>query len=74
MTDPRKQLLETMAAIRETLNPKVVERLDLATQGKVPYDKDAAREAVKLFLAEKKDGGRFKAQLAERMKRPEKLH
>ena len=42
MSDPREELLRQMAVLRKSLDPKVIERLDLATEGKVPYDRETA--------------------------------
>ncbi len=69
MTDPRDELLRRIRAIRSGLDRDVVRRLDLAKEGKVPYDRDTAREAVRQFLAVKQDGGKFKAKLLDALKK-----
>jgi hypothetical protein len=69
MSDPRQELLRQMAALRKSLDPKVVERLDLATEGKVPYDRETAQSAVRQFLATRQDGGRFQKKLVEALKK-----
>lgn len=62
-SDPRKDLLRQIRAIREELDPKLVERAKLAVFGKVPYDRDNARAAVAHFLAGRKDGEELRAEL-----------
>ena len=69
MSDPRQELLRQMAALRKSLDPKVVERLDLATEGKVPYDRETAQTAVRQFLATRTDGGKFQKKLVEALKK-----
>jgi hypothetical protein len=69
MSDPRQELLRQMAALRKSLDPKVVERLDLATEGKVPYDRETAQSAVRQFLATRHDGGKFQKKLVEALKK-----
>lgn len=68
MSDLRKELLRQMKAIRERMDPKLVERARLAALGKVPYDSDAAKEAVGHFLDAKRDGGAFRRKLAQALK------
>jgi hypothetical protein len=67
--DPRKELLRQMTRLRKSLDPKVLERLDLAKEGKVPYDRDTAQDAVRQFLAGRHDGGRFKQKLLDGLKK-----
>jgi hypothetical protein len=69
MSDPREELLRQMAALRNSLDPKVIERLDLATEGKVPYDRESAQSAVRQFLATKHDGGKFQRKPVEALKK-----
>ena len=68
--DPRKTLLQQIADLRKSIDPKVLDRAHLATQGKEPYDKEAARAAVRNFLDAKSaaDGGAFKRRLLEALK------
>ncbi|PWC77978.1 hypothetical protein [Azospirillum sp. TSH64] len=68
MNDLRKDLLRQMKAIREKMDPKLVERARLAALGKVPYDSDAAKEAVGHFLDAKRDGGAFRRKLEQALK------
>ena len=69
MTDPRKDLLSQIARLRGSLDPEVVRRLDLAKEGKVPVDRRAAEEVVRRFLADRRDGGRLRALLMEKLRR-----
>ncbi|WP_158044020.1 hypothetical protein [Skermanella pratensis] len=69
MSDPRQELLRQMAALRSSLDPKVIERLNLASEGKVPYDRDTAQNAVRQFLATRHDGGRFQRKLVDALRK-----
>ncbi|MDR3514334.1 MAG: hypothetical protein P4M00_00840 [Azospirillaceae bacterium] len=69
MTDPRKELLSQIRALRQEIDPAVLKRADLARQGKVPYDQAAAQETVRRFLATRQDGGKFRAQLIDALKK-----
>ncbi|HEY0834767.1 MAG TPA: hypothetical protein VGE72_12740 [Azospirillum sp.] len=71
--DPRKDLLRQMAAIRDQLDPKLIERAKLAAFGKVPYDRDVAKKAVSRFLDTRDDGGAFRRKLEEAMRREGEL-
>ncbi|MEI7608442.1 MAG: hypothetical protein WCJ64_13785 [Rhodospirillaceae bacterium] len=68
--DPRKTLLQQMADLRKTIDPKVLDRARLAQEGKEPYDREAARAAVRGFLDAKTsaDGGAFKRKLLAALK------
>lgn len=68
MSDLRKDLLRQMKAIRDRMDPKLVERAKLAALGKVPYDSDSAKEAVGHFLDAKRDGGVFRRKLEQALK------
>jgi hypothetical protein len=70
VNDPRKTLLQQIAALRKTIDPKVLNRAKLAAEGKEPYDKEAARAAVNSFLTEKnrQDGGAFQRKLMAALK------
>lgn len=68
MTDLRRQLLRQMEAIRQRLDPKVLDRARWAAFGKVPYDRDEARQAVSLFLDSRDDGGAFRAKLEDALR------
>lgn len=67
--DIRKDLLRRMAALRRTIDPKLLNRVKLATFGKVPYDQDAAKEAVAQFLDQRHDGGAFRRKLEQALRR-----
>ncbi|HYD69634.1 hypothetical protein [Azospirillum sp.] len=67
--DLRKDLLRQMAEIRGRLDPKLVERAKLAAFGKVPYDRDVAKEAVSRFLDARDDGGAFRRKLEDALRR-----
>ena len=66
--DIRKDLLKRMAALRQTIDPKVLNRTKLAMFGKVPYDQDVAKEAVAKFLDARDDGGAFRRKLEQALK------
>jgi len=77
----RADLAQAMAELRARIDPDLLQAVRAAAmesgaaqqalgtgQGRtVPYDRDAAEQAVKLFLAqkEKRDGGKYKARLKE---------
>lgn len=63
MSDPKAELLRKMRQLLGSLDPDVVRRLDLAKEGKVPFDRETAREAVRRFLKAHPDGARLAAQL-----------
>jgi len=69
MSDVRKDLLRQMAALRQTIDPKVLDRAKLAMFGKVPYDQDVAKEAVARFLETRDDGGAFRRKLEQALQR-----
>lgn len=66
--DPRDELLRQLRAIREKMDPKLVERAKLAVFGKVPYDSASAKEAVGHFLDARGDGGAFRRKLEQALK------
>lgn len=68
MSDVRKDLLRQMKAIRERMDPKLLERAKLSVFGKVPYDRDSAKEAVGHFLDSKDDGGAFRRKLEDALR------
>jgi len=70
VNDPRKTLLQQVAALRQNIDPKVLQRAKLAAEGKEPYDKEAARAAVNSFLTAKarQDGGAFQRKLMAALK------
>jgi hypothetical protein len=63
MPDLRKDLLRQMRELRARLDPKVIERANLAVFGKVPFDRDNARAAVTRFLDTRDDDGAFRDKL-----------
>lgn len=65
MADIRQDLLRRMAALRQTIDPKVLNRTKLAMFGKVPYDQEVAKEAVAQFLDARHDGGAFRRKLEQ---------
>ena len=69
--DPRKTLLQQIADLRKGIDPKILDRARLASEGKEPYDKEAARAAVRGFLDAKSaaDGGAFKRKLVDALKK-----
>ncbi|MDQ2102980.1 hypothetical protein [Azospirillum isscasi] len=69
MSDVRKDLLRQMKAIRERMDPKLLERAKLSVFGKVPYDRDSAKEAVGHFLDSKDDGGAFRRKLEDALRK-----
>ena len=69
MSDVRKDLLRQMMAIRERMDPKLLERAKLSVFGKVPYDRDSAKEAVGHFLESKDDGGAFRRKLEDALRK-----
>ncbi len=69
MSDARKELLRQMKAIRERMDPKLLERAKLSVFGKIPYDRDSAKEAVGHFLGSKDDGGAFRRKLEDALRK-----
>jgi hypothetical protein len=67
--DTRQELLRRMTEIRQALDPKLLERAKLAVFGKVPFDRDAAREAVEHFLGSREDGGAFRRKLEAELRK-----
>lgn len=63
MSDIRKELLRQMRELRGRLDPRVLERARLAVFGKVPFDRDNARDAVNRFLSTRDDDGVFRRRL-----------
>lgn len=82
-TDPKAELLRQIRTIRARLDPEVLARAEqvarrvqpgskpMAAPATEPYDKDAARNAVMLFLQSRQDGGRFATRVMEALKQPE---
>lgn len=71
MKDPRAELLRQMAALRQQVDPVVLDRARNAaarTTNTVPYDRERALAAVKFFLANRQDGGKFRQKLLTALK------
>lgn len=68
------ELVGRMRDLKQKIDPTVLERLRLAQQGQVPYDRDSATEAVRQFLDNRSDGGRFREELASKMRRRSDTH
>src|SRR5687767_2513807 len=69
MSDVRKELLRQMQAIRDRMDPKLLERAKLSVFGKVPFDRDNAKEAVGRFLDARDDGGAFRRKLEAELRK-----
>lgn len=74
----RGRLVQLIGAMRRQVSPEALEvatrfaeAAHLARQGKVLYDRDQAREAVRLFLAGKQGDRDFRRRLAEELRKPE---
>jgi len=67
--DPRKELVARIALMRQSVDPALLERARLAAEGKVPYDRATAEQAVRHFLANRKDATAFKQKLVAALKR-----
>lgn len=66
----RRAALEQLRSLRGRLDPKVLDRLRDAAEGRVPFDRDAAKDVVFRFLEQRQDGGLFASRLAAQLKRP----
>ncbi len=66
----RKAVLEQLRALRGRLDPQVLRQLRDAAEGRVPFDRDAAKDVVFRFLEQRQDGGLFASRLADQLKRP----
>lgn len=66
MSDAKAELLRRMRELLGSLDPDVVRRLDLAKEGKVPFDRETAHEAVRRFLDSHPERDRLAAQLRRR--------
>lgn len=68
-SDLRQRLLDQWKTRREDALRVLEERAKIYAEGQIPYDKDVAHEAVRQFLDNLGDGGRFKRKLNEAMKK-----
>ena len=67
--DPRRTLLRQLSQLRKRLNPAALNHLLKKVGGWEPYDREAAGEAVRQFLATRQDGGKFQDRLREEIKK-----
>jgi hypothetical protein len=67
--DARRELLRQLAALRKRIDPGALDRLLTKMGGWEPYDREAAGEAVRQFLATRTDGGKFQTRLREELKK-----
>ena len=70
--DPRRDLLRQLAQLRGRLDPAALDRFLTKIDGWEPYDREAAGEAVRQFLATRTDGGKFQERLVDEMKKKKK--
>ena len=68
--DPRRALLRQLAQLRDRLDPAALNHFLEKIDGWEPYDREAAGEAVRQFLATRTDGGKFQERLVDAMKKP----
>lgn len=61
--DPRRQLLRQLSALRGRIDPQAIDHFLRKVDGWEPYDREAAGEAVRQFLATRQDGGKFQERL-----------
>lgn len=67
--DPRRALLRQLAELRGRLDPAALNQFLEKIDGWEPYDREAAGEAVRQFLATRTDGGKFQERLVDAMKK-----
>ncbi len=67
--DPRRALLRQLAQLRGRLDPAALNHFLEKIDGWEPYDRAAAGEAVRQFLATRTDGGKFQERLVDAMKK-----
>ncbi len=67
----RRAMLAQIRELRRGFDPELLKWARYAVEGKVPYDRENAQEAVRQFLQHKArdDGGRFRRKLAEALSR-----
>ncbi len=70
----REAVLRQIVALRSRMDPSVLDRLRVAVNPEpcgrcIPYDRQAARDAVQRFLAGREDGGRFRERLIDALRR-----
>jgi hypothetical protein len=67
--DPRQNLLRQLAQLRGRLDPKALDHVLSKIDGWEPYDRESAGEAVRQFLTNRSDGGKFQDRLREELKK-----
>lgn len=67
--DPRRALLRQLAELRRRIDPSALDHLLSKVAGWEPYDREAAGEAVRQFLATRTDGGKFQDRLRQELKK-----
>lgn len=63
----QRRLLNQITDLRSRMDPKVLDRVRLAHEGKVPFDRQTAGAAVQEFLANRDDDGAFERRLNKAM-------
>lgn len=68
----REALLRQVAALRASLDPEVLKRVQqkVGNSDSEPYDKKAARQIIEQFLAARYDNGAFAKRLMEELAKP----
>ena len=64
----RDAILVQLRELRDRLDPQVLVQLRDAASGRVPFDRDAAKDVVFRFLEQRQDGGLFAARLAKHLR------
>jgi len=67
--ESRRKLLRQLSQLRARIDPAALNRLLTKMGGWEPYDREAAGEAVRQFLATRTDGGKFQDRLREELKK-----
>ncbi|HYD32295.1 MAG TPA: hypothetical protein VEB64_15745 [Azospirillaceae bacterium] len=69
MDEIRQKLMRQWKVMHEQAVTQLEERGKIYREGKVPYDKDVAHEAVRQFLDNLDDGGEFQRRLKAFMRK-----
>jgi len=67
--DPRRSLLRQLSQLRGRIDPAALNHFLEKIDGWEPYDREAAGEAVRQFLATRQDGGKFQDRLRAEIKK-----
>ena len=67
--DPRRALLRQLSELRGRIDPAALNHFLTKVDGWEPYDREAAGEAVRQFLATRTDGGKFQERLVGELKK-----